>query len=144
MVHISCAVCLRGWGAVPGNKRILIVDDDPNARELIRLALSKYECDVFEAANGQQGLDIALHEKPSLIITDHLMPNFTGYELFQKVRRAIELKKVRFIMVTTKQFDPKFPELLKLEGCDFISKPFHVATLIGTIEKLLGPLPFRI
>lgn len=125
-------------------KRILVVDDDPNARELIRLALSKYDCDVFEAENGEAGLNIAVHEKPHLIITDHLMPNFTGYELFQKVRNSNELKKVRFIMVTSKQFDHHFPELLKLEGCDFIAKPFHIATLIGAIEKLLGPLPFRI
>ncbi|MEK6543181.1 MAG: response regulator [Elusimicrobiota bacterium] len=125
------------------NKKILIVDDDPNARELIRLALSKYECDVFEAADGQEGFNVASSEKPHLIITDHLMPNFTGYELFQRVRGKGEIKKARFIMVTSKQFDANFPELLKLEGCDFISKPFHVATLIGTIEKLLGPLPFR-
>ncbi|MBI2069200.1 MAG: response regulator [Elusimicrobia bacterium] len=125
-------------------KKILVVDDDPNARELIRLVLSKYDCEVMEAANGQEGLDVALKERPGLIITDHLMPNFTGYELFQRVRAETAMKKTRFIMVTTKHFDSEFPELLKLEGCDFVSKPFHVASLVGAIERLLGPLPFKI
>ncbi len=125
-------------------KKILVVDDDPNARELIRLALSKYDCNVVEAANGQEGLTMAINQQPNLIITDHLMPNFTGYELFQKVRSDGNLKRTRFIMVTSKHFDAEFPELLKLEGCDFVSKPFHVAALIGSIERLLGPLPFRL
>lgn len=126
------------------SKKILIVDDDPNARELIRLALSKYECELSEAANGQEGLNLAEKHRPNLIITDHLMPNFTGYELFQKVRSDSALKRARFIMVTSKHFDAEFPELLKLDGCDFISKPFHIAALIGAVERLLGPLPFRL
>ncbi|MBI4668174.1 MAG: response regulator [Elusimicrobia bacterium] len=124
-------------------KKILVVDDDPNARELIRLMLSKYDCEVLEAANGLEGWGVASKERPNLIITDHLMPNFTGYELFQKVRDDESLKRTRFIMITSKHFDSEFPELLRLEGCDFVSKPFHVASLVGAIEKLLGPLPFR-
>ncbi|MBI4369184.1 MAG: response regulator [Elusimicrobia bacterium] len=124
-------------------KKILVVDDDPRSRELIRLALAKYDCDVSEAGTGQEGVDIANRERPNLIITDHLMPNFTGYELFQRVRGDAAMRRTRFIMVTSKHFDHEFPELLKLEGCDFISKPFHIVSLIGAIEKLLGPLPFR-
>lgn len=125
-------------------KKILVVDDDPNARELIRLALSKYDCEVLEASNGQEGLDSVMREKPNLVITDHLMPNFSGYEMLQKVRDQQNLRQTRFIMVTAKHFDSEFPELLKLGGCDFISKPLHIISLIGMIEKLLGPLPFRI
>lgn len=125
-------------------KKILVVDDDPNSRELIRLALAKYDCEVLEAANGQEGLDAALKETPNLVITDHLMPNFSGYEMVQKVRGDVRMKNTRFIMVTSKHFDNEFPELLKLGGCDFISKPLHIISLIGAIEKLVGPLPFRI
>lgn len=125
-------------------KKILVVDDDPNARELIRLALSKYDCEVLEAANGLEGLDAAMKERPNLVITDHLMPNFSGYEMLQKVRDQQDLRQTRFIMVTAKHFDSDFPELLKLGGCDFISKPLHIISLIGMIEKLLGPLPFKI
>ncbi|MBI4064282.1 MAG: response regulator [Elusimicrobia bacterium] len=125
-------------------KKILIVDDDHSARELIRLMLAKYDCQVYEAVNGQEGLDLAVKEKPQLIITDHLMPNFTGYELLRRVREDGIMKRTRFIMVTSKHFDTEFPELLRLDGCDFISKPFHIASLLGAIEKLLGPLPFRI
>lgn len=125
-------------------KRILVVDDETNARELIRLALAKYDCEIHEAGDGQAAYETAEKVKPNLIITDHLMPNFSGYELFHKVRGNHELRKTRFIMVTSKHFDTEFPELLKLEGCDFVSKPFHLITLIGAIEKLLGPLPFRV
>lgn len=125
-------------------KKILVVDDDPNALELVRLALSKYDCEVHEAGDGQTAYNIAEQIRPHLIVTDHLMPNFSGYELFHKVRSHNELRKTRFIMVTSKHFDTEFPELLKLEGCDFVSKPFHVVTLLGAIEKLLGPLPFRL
>ncbi len=125
-------------------KKILVVDDEPNAREVIRLSLAKYDCEIFEAADGQAAYEVAQSAKPHLIITDHLMPNFSGYELFHKVRSTDSLRKTRFIMVTSKHFDTEFPELLKLEGCDFISKPFHVVILLGAIEKLLGPLPFKL
>ena len=125
-------------------KKILVVDDDPNARELVRLMLSKYDCEVFEAADGREGFEVAAKEKPHLIIADHLMPQFTGYELLRKVRQDKDMKTMRFIMITSKHFDSDFPELLRLDGCDFISKPFHVAALLGAIEKLIGPLPFRV
>lgn len=125
------------------SKKILVVDDEDNIRELIRIALTRYDCEVIEAANGQEAYDSAKREMPTLIITDHLMPNFTGYELVQKVRQDSKLKKTPILMCTAKQFDSDFPQLLKLENCDFLAKPFDVVELIGSIEKLIGPLPFH-
>ena len=55
------------------SKKILVVDDDPNARELVRFMLSKYDCQILEASDGKEGLEMALREK------DHkAIPNYTG------------------------------------------------------------------
>lgn len=124
-------------------KKILLVDDDPNSRELLRLALGPYECRLFEAADGAEALSMAQRERPDLIILDHMMPKMTGYELFHKIREDSTLSATRFIMVTVKHFDSQFPERLRLEGCEFIAKPYDFYALYALIQKVLGPLDPR-
>ncbi|MBI4668175.1 MAG: response regulator [Elusimicrobia bacterium] len=123
--------------------KILIVDDDQNSRELIRLAFAVYDCALLEAADGNEGLEIALREKPDILLIDQMMPQMTGYELFRKLHAEPSMKSAHFIMITVKQFDNEFPERLKMEGCEFIAKPYDFAALLKLIEKIIGPIPKR-
>ena len=66
--------------------KILVVDDEQSIRHLLRTILTNTGYDVIEAANGEQGFETALDEKPDLIITDIMMPIKDGYELAHDLR----------------------------------------------------------
>lgn len=120
--------------------KILLVDDEPGERYLMFFALSEYDCQILEAGDGEEGFKIALESKPDLIITDHMMPRLSGYEMIQRMRSNPILQDVPIIMLTAKHFDKEFPELLQLQGCRFVGKPLHRDVLLINIEKVLGPL----
>jgi len=67
---------------------VLVVDDDPHIRDVLRFALEKEGISVFEAENGREGIEKALQVKPHVIIMDVMMPELNGLDACQELRRS--------------------------------------------------------
>jgi len=118
-------------------KRILIVDDEPNVRKLLRTVLNK-NFTILEAEDGSQAVDIASVEKPDLILMDIIMPKMDGYTSCYALKSEPSTRSIPVIMLTA--IDLKFnPQPGKEIGADgYITKPFKSRDLINNITHFLA------
>ena len=84
-------------------KKILIVEDDTNTREILRRQLEDYSEEVLKAENGRQALDIMSQETPELIISDLIMPEMDGFELVHQLRQNKNWSSIPIIILTAKE-----------------------------------------
>ncbi|MBN1394485.1 MAG: response regulator [Pirellulales bacterium] len=118
-------------------KRILLVDDDPEIVESMRLALKSVGYEIFVARDGNQGLALAEREDPDLVILDMMMPKRSGFLVLEKLRRTRKVP-TKIIMVTANEGSrhKAYAETLGVD--DYIRKPFAMDRLIDSVKRLLG------
>ena len=116
-------------------KRILVAEDNDSNYMLMTYILKKY-FDFFRVCNGQEAVDMALSEKPDLILMDIKMPVMDGLEATRKIKA--ELPDLPIVALTANAFDSD--RQLALEaGCDnFLAKPVNAELCIKTIQKYIG------
>jgi DNA-binding response OmpR family regulator len=107
--------------------RILVVDDEPSAIELLTEFLTAKNHTVISAANGEDALRKVKEERPHLIFLDILMPKMNGLDVLKKIREID--KEVGVIMVTAIHEEETGRQALKLGAFDFITKPIDLAYL---------------
>jgi signal transduction histidine kinase len=107
--------------------KILLVDDEPDIREVLNLSLSDLGYHVFEAENGESALSKFKEVRPPIVLTDIKMPNMDGIELLQKVKH--ENPDTEVIMITGHGDMDLAIKSLKYEATDFIAKPIDVEAL---------------
>ncbi|HEY3314746.1 MAG TPA: response regulator transcription factor [Bacillota bacterium] len=114
--------------------RILVVDDEPNIRELIRLYLEKEGFTVVESEDGQAALDNLRQEPPDLAILDLMLPKLDGREVCREVRKSSSLP---IIMLTAR--DEEVDRVLGLEmgADDYLTKPFSPRELVARVRAVL-------
>jgi two-component system response regulator TctD len=121
-------------------KRILVVEDDDVARELVRRTLARRGYDVTTAADGIEAYDLALKITPDLIITDIHMPAADGAHFVRRVRDTPELM-ITPILVTT-GYGTGSATLTLTQGADaFEPKPVDPDSLLRSVERLLSKEP---
>jgi CheY-like chemotaxis protein len=81
-------------------KKVLLVEDDNNLKEIFQMRLQAEGYNVVTAADGEEGLVVALKEKPDLIIADIMMPKLSGFEMVENMRASPEMKEAKVIMMT--------------------------------------------
>ena len=115
------------------SKRILVVDDDKNISEVIKLYLKKEGYDVSLAYDGQTGLEEFNREVPALIVLDIMMPKLDGWEVLKQVRKT---SSVPVIMLSAK--GETFDKVLGLElgADDYITKPFDPKEFIARVKAV--------
>jgi len=118
-------------------KRILLVDDDAEIVESLRLALESQGYDVLVARDGNQGLALSERENPDLVILDMMMPKRSGFLVLEKMRRTRETP-LRVIMITANEGSrhKAYAEMLGVD--DYIRKPFPMDRLIESVKRLVG------
>lgn len=105
---------------------VLIVEDSSSARKLLRITFEHYGCTVVEAADGVEGLNLAVHQKPDIIISDALMPRMDGFQLLRALKENSELKAVPFIFYSSTYTGEKEIELALSLGAEaFVAKPIE-------------------
>jgi CheY-like chemotaxis protein/anti-sigma regulatory factor (Ser/Thr protein kinase) len=87
-------------GMAPGVRPILVVDDDPNSRELLQRTLESEGFSVVTAATGEEGLELARELRPSLMTLDVLMPSMDGWSVLQEVKADPELENIPVMMIS--------------------------------------------
>jgi len=123
----------------PEDKRkILIVDDEPNVRKLLRTVLKK-KFTVLEAEDGSQAVNMASAEKPDLILMDIMMPKMDGYTSCYALKSEPSTKSIPVIMLTA--IDLKLNlQLSKELGADgYITKPFNSRDLLDNVAHFMAP-----
>ena len=115
---------------------ILVVDDDADFREGLRLALEMKGYQVEEAANGKEALDRIEQKPPLLVLLDLQMPVMNGRELLQKLRGAPDTKEIPVVIISGFGFEWE-AELMGAQG--YIGKPFEPEELERIIAALLRP-----
>jgi DNA-binding response OmpR family regulator len=118
-------------------KRILLVDDDAEIVESLRLALESNGYNVLIARDGNQGLALSERENPDLVILDMMMPKRSGFLVLEKMRRTRETP-LRVIMITANEGSrhKAYAEMLGVD--DYIRKPFPMDRLIESVQRLIG------
>lgn len=116
-------------------QKILIIEDEPNIRELVLYNLNQNGYEGLTAEDGLQGLAMARSEKPDLILLDIMLPGKNGYDICRELRA--EGNKTPIIMLTAK--NEEIDKVLGLEfgADDYISKPFGIRELIARIKAVL-------
>jgi DNA-binding response OmpR family regulator len=119
------------------SKRILLVDDDAEIIESLRLALEANGYTVLVARDGNQGLALSERENPDLVILDMMMPKRSGFLVLEKMRRTRETP-MRVIMITANEGTrhKAYAEMLGVD--DYIRKPFPMDRLIESVQRLIG------
>jgi two-component system OmpR family response regulator len=114
--------------------RILIVDDDPHIRELVRRFLRNDQFDVHEAADGLEALKVLDSFRADLVILDVMMPNLDGWELCRRLR---EQGDVPVLFLTAKRETSDRIKGFQLGSDDYLVKPFEPLELVARIKALL-------
>lgn len=116
------------------SKTALIVEDDGNIAELLRLYLEKDGFDVIIASDGGNGVRLALSENPDVILLDIMLPVLDGWQVCRKVR---ESSRVPIIMLTAKGETYDKVNGLEMGADDYIVKPFEVKELLARIHAVM-------
>jgi len=123
-------------------KKILLVDDDPDFVEGTRMVLEKSNFEVVTASSGKECLERIREGRPDLIILDIMMPKKSGFEVCKELKSNIEYNRIPVVMLTAlKQKLPRtsysIAEGLELEAEDYLEKPVEPKELLSRIKEIL-------
>ena len=120
------------------NEKILVVDDDTNICELLRLYLTKEGYQVTVANDGEEGLEKFNQVKPDMVLLDVMMPKLDGLEVCRRIRRV---SSVPILMITAKDEDADRILGLDIGADDYIVKPFSPGEVMARIRAVLRRIP---
>jgi len=123
--------------------RILIVEDSPTQAEQLKYLLEQNNYTVTSANNGKQAIDQISGDRPSLVITDIVMPGMSGYELCKKIKSDEETKDIPVILLTSLANSEDVLEGLACGADNFISKPYNESYLLANIENIIINIKLR-
>jgi DNA-binding response OmpR family regulator len=118
-------------------KTILVIDDNTDIRENTSEILELAGYKTFTAENGKQGVEIAVREKPAVIVCDIMMPELDGYGVLHLLRKHQETQNIPFIFLTAKTERSDFRKGMEMGADDYITKPFDDIELLSAVEVRL-------
>lgn len=123
-------------------RRVLLVDDDPDFVQTLRVVLADNGYEVITAHAGDEGFETVLKERPDIVLLDIMLPVKDGYEVCQEIKEHKDLKKIPVIMLTSigrKLTEPGYGKIMAQshQADDYIEKPVEVGELLRRIRKFL-------
>lgn len=119
-------------------KRILVADDKPSSRELVRSILEHCGYEVIEACDGAETLQKARESGPELILLDLQMPGLDGYEVIHRLRGEASFSATPIVAVTASAMPADGEKVLAAGFSGYITKPIRLARLRSEVARLLG------
>src|SRR4051794_898050 len=118
--------------------KILVVDDEPDALELVGFNLERAGLEVVTASDGAQALRKARAMQPALVVLDVMLPEMDGLEVCKSLRQDAQTASIPIIMLTAKASEVDRVLGLELGADDYLTKPFSSRELVLRIRNLLG------
>lgn len=119
------------------SKTILIADDSPTEMRLFVKALERRGYQTISAVNGEEAVEIARSEQPSLVVCDVIMPKKNGFQVARQLKNADDTRDIKILLISSKNQDSDRFWGLKQGADEYLAKPFDDQTLVNTIERLL-------
>lgn len=118
-------------------ERVLIVEDDENIRQLLKLTLASFNYELVDFENGKDAYDYLQNNKVDLAILDLMLPGMNGYDILKFIRSKATLKDLPVIILSAK--DKELDKIMGLDlgADDYLTKPFSVLELAARIRSLL-------
>ncbi len=124
-------------------KKVLVVDDQMEIRELIAVFLRGTEFKFVEASNGCDGILVARDQKPDVILLDIMMPKFDGFMTCKVLKRNPATKDIPVIFLTAKKTKEDIKKALEAGGSDYLMKPFDPSDLLTRLRRVLSSKEVR-
>ncbi len=118
--------------------KILSVDDSRTMRMMVKRAFRNFQCELFEAADGAEGLAAAIANKPDLIVLDYNMPVMDGVTMLRNMRENAELKRTPVIMLSAEDSNEIISTVARLGVRDYIIKPFEDENLLSKVTRIIN------
>jgi len=120
-------------------KKVLVVDDEPDIVNILKIMLETAGYQVATANDGQEAIDAVIKSPPDVVMLDVMMPNVHGYAVCQRIKENKALAQVKVMILTAKSFvaDRRLADQV---GADmFMGKPLNRDEILAGLEKLLAP-----
>ncbi len=117
--------------------RILVVDDDDTVLGFAAEGLKLDGHEVLEARDGEESIRVAKASKPQLIFLDLAMPNMNGYQVCEVIRATPELKGIKIVVTSGKNYPVDIKMAKQLGADDYLVKPYGLSDLRAAIQKQL-------
>lgn len=119
-------------------KKILIVDDEKDLVEMLKMRLEANDYEIITAYNGEEGLEKAELCRPDLILLDIMMPGISGFEVLRRLKDNAWAKDIPVIMLTAKGDTNSIFKAEDMSVKDYIMKPYNSKVLLETIRRFVG------
>jgi two-component system KDP operon response regulator KdpE len=113
---------------------VLVIEDEPPIRRLLRTTLTAQDYRVLEAADGEEGLSLLRHERPDVLILDLGLPDIDGLELIRRIRAE---SPVPIVVLSSRDDEKGKVEALDLGADDYVTKPFGMEELVARLRTAL-------
>jgi two-component system, OmpR family, alkaline phosphatase synthesis response regulator PhoP len=120
-----------------GKKQILVVDDEPDLRELVRYNLEQEGFVVSEAEDGERALEMIRRTAPALVVLDVMLPGASGLDICRVLRSQPQTAKLPILMLTAKSGEVERILGLEIGADDYVTKPFSPRELVARIRAVL-------
>ena len=134
---------LRRMRRPADGKRVLVADDNPAGRELVREGLSGHASSIIEAANGREALQKIRETQPDLVLLDIQMPEMDGYDVLREIRSDPALCGLRIVALTAFAMQGDRERALEAGFDDYLTKPVSVASLKAQLDPPAGIHPSK-
>ena len=121
----------------PIKPKILVADDEPRWLRVLSLYLSRHQCEVDTALNGQEAIQRIETHRPDLIIADITMPGMDGYELCQHLRRNASTRTIPFIFLTARDHETERLKGRRIGADDYLTKPCSLERVRQSVETAM-------
>jgi len=116
---------------------ILIADDDPSIRLVLRHIMERTGYHVIEAGNGVEAIQLTIRQVPDLILMDAVMPEMDGFRATAEIKKITEFHSTPILMATSLDDDQSIDRAFEVGACDYITKPFNYSVLRHRISRML-------
>ena len=118
--------------------KILSVDDSRTIRLMLKRVFRPFHCELFEAADGMEGLEAVITHQPDLIMLDYNMPVMDGVTMLRKMREHDNIKRTPVIMLSAEDSNEIISTVARLGVRDYIIKPFEDENLLSKVSRIIN------
>ena len=118
--------------------KVLVIDDSPSEMARFREILSKNDCEIIEACNGEQGCQLAVEHLPDVILMDVVMPEMNGFQATRKITRSQQTSHIPVIIISTKDQETDRVWGKRQGAKDYLIKPVDEKELMQVIQSVMS------